>query len=446
MKIDAAREAAFRCIRAVEAEDAYANLVMPGFLAALGLSGRDAGFATELAYGTLRMRGLYDEVIARAAKREPSVLDNPVRWSLWLGAHQALSMRVPPHAAVSETVDLARRHGGPRVAPLVNAVMRRIVERDLEGWTAVVAPARTRDDMAIRHSHPQWVAKELAEALISDDRPTELEALLIADNTPAPVTLVARPGLVDRAELGAEPTRWSPWGATLAGGDPGAIAAVATGEAGVQDEGSQLVAAALVAHRQVAAHEVWLDMCAGPGGKAALLGALAAQNGATLQANEVHHHRAELVKGAVRALPPGVVAVTQADSRDLPPQSFDRILLDAPCTGLGALRRRPESRWRREPADVVVLAELQRELLLVAARAVKPGGLVAYVTCSPVLAETKDVVAAVRGLQQVDARPALAAVTGTVADDWGKGLHVQLWPHVHGTDAMYLALLERPHG
>src|SRR6187551_2618315 len=112
---------------------------MPGIVAALNITGRDAAFATELAYGTLRMHGLYDAIISKAARRDPAALDAPVRWSLWLGAHQALAMRVPPHAAVSETVDLARRHGGPRVAPLVNAVMRRVVERDLEGWHAVVA-------------------------------------------------------------------------------------------------------------------------------------------------------------------------------------------------------------------------------------------------------------------------------------------------------------------
>ncbi|MCR6713341.1 MAG: rRNA small subunit methyltransferase B [Demequina sp.] len=444
--IDAAREAAFRCVRAVDAEEAYANLAMPGILAALSLSGRDAAFATELAYGTLRMHGFYDAVIAHAAKREPSALDAPVRWSLWLGAHQALSMRVPPHAAVSETVDLARRHGGPRVAPLVNAVMRRIVERKLDAWVALVAPSSSREDLAIRHSHPEWVVNALAEALAADGRPEQLEQVLVADNAPAAVTLVARPGLADRAELPGEPTRFSPWGATLTGGDPGAIPAVASGAAAVQDEGSQLVAGALVAFRDVEPGERWLDMCAGPGGKAALLGALAAQHGATLQANEVHEHRARLVRNAVRALPEAVVTVTTTDSRELPPAAFDRILLDAPCTGLGALRRRPEARWRREPADVPILAELQSELLAAAAGALKPGGLVAYVTCSPVLAETRDVVAGAHGLELVDARASIAQITGTPRRSWGAGPHVQLWPHAHGTDAMYLAILQRPHG
>lgn len=446
MKIDAAREAAFRCVRAVDAEDAYANLAMPGILAALSLTDRDAAFATELAYGTLRMHGFYDAVISRAARREPTSLDAPVRWALWLGAHQALSMRVPAHAAVSETVDLARRHGGPRVAPLVNAVMRRIVERERDAWVALVAPSSSREDLAIRHSHPEWVVSALAEALRADDRAAELEALLTADNAPAAVTLVARPGLADRADLPGEPSRLSPWGATLAGGDPGAIPQVASGAAGVQDEGSQLVAGALVAFREVEQGEQWLDMCAGPGGKAALLGALAAQHGATLQANEVHEHRAQLVRNAVRAVPESVVTVTRTDSRELPSAAFDRVLLDAPCTGLGALRRRPEARWRREPSDVAILAELQSELLAAAAGALKPGGIVAYVTCSPVLAETRDIVRAEQGLRLVDARPAVAELTGTPRRSWGAGPHVQFWPHAHGTDAMYLAILERSRG
>ena len=444
MKIDGAREAAFRCVRAADAEDAYANLAMPSFLSALNLSGRDAAFATELAYGTLRMRGLYDAIIAKAAKRDPESLDGPVRWALWLGAHQALNMRVPAHAAVSETVDLARRHAGPRVASFTNAVMRRVVERELSAWLALVAPSSSRDHLAIRYSHPSWVVGELQQALIADGRPVEIEALLAADNDPAHVTLVARPGLADRSSLPGVPTQYSPWGVTLDSGDPGAIAQVASGAAGVQDEGSQLVAGALVLHKPIERGERWLDMCAGPGGKAALLGALAAQNGASLDANEIHEHRAELVRRAVRAVPAGVVTVATADSRELPAATYDRILLDAPCTGLGALRRRPEARWRRELADVRTLAALQTELLAAAASALKPGGVVAYVTCSPVVAETRDIARAQRGLRMVDARPAMAALTGTETTAWGRGPHIQLWPHVHHTDAMYLALLERP--
>lgn len=493
--MDAPREAAYQCVRGVVHDDAYANLVLPAIITRFKLSGRDAAFATELAYGALRMRGLYDAIVSSASRRDALGLDEPVRLALWLGVHQALAMRVPPHAAVSQTVDLARRHGGPRVAPFVNAVMRRVTERSREDWLTLVAPTATRADLAVRHSHPQWVVGELQAALAADGRAGELEQLLEADNAAPSVTLVARPGLVDRDELPATATRWSPWGATLVSGDPGAVPAVAEGLAAVQDEGSQLVAGALVAHRGVRPGERWLDMCAGPGGKAALLGALAAQRGATLDANELHTHRVELVHQAVRALPPGAVRVVQGDARTLAGMRtngggdahgnggdsaggstngstngsntngggngytraglYDRILLDAPCTGLGALRRRPEARWRRQPEDIPELVALQRDLLAAAAVLLRPatpenstgphqpGGLLAYVTCSPLLAETRLVNDLPGGLTLIDARPALASLTDTNRDAWGKGPHVQLWPHAHGTDAMFLALLER---
>jgi 16S rRNA C967 or C1407 C5-methylase (RsmB/RsmF family) len=200
---------------------------------------------------------------------------------------------------------------------------------------------------------------------------------------------------------------------------------------------------------------LWLDMCAGPGGKAALLAAVAAQRGARLIAAEAAPHRARLVKRALQPIH-GLHKAITADGTAPPWREaiFDRVLVDAPCTGLGALRRRPESRWRREPQDVPQLARLQKRLLVSAFRAVRPGGVVAYVTCSPHLAETRDVVAAVLAhhgvptpgesgpghprVEQIDARPLLPGVP-----DLGDGPDVQLWPHLHGTDAMYLAMFRR---
>ena len=218
----------------------------------------------------------------------------------------------------------------------------------------------------------------------------------------------------------------------MTGGDPGDLAAVRARRAGVQDEGSQLCALALAAAPLEGRDERWLDLCAGPGGKAALLAALAAGRGATLSANELREHRAELVRQATAAWS---VDVSVGDARQLAPVEggYDRVLLDAPCTGLGALRRRPEARWRRRPADVPELAALQRELLAAALRLVRPGGVVAYVTCSPHPAETRDVVA---GHVLVDARPAFPGVP-----DLGDGPTVQLWPHRHGTDAMFCAFV-----
>jgi 16S rRNA (cytosine967-C5)-methyltransferase len=422
---DAARLAAYDVLRAVRVDDEYANLVLPRVLKARGLSGRDAAFATELAAGTLRGQGTYDAIIDACldGKVQPRVRD-----VLRLGAHQLLAMRVPTHAAVSATVDLARARSGPRSGGLVNAVLRTISGHDLTGWVARLAPDRERDlvgHLALAHSHPRWVVEALLEAVGVD----EVEALLAADNAAPRVTLVARPGLATREELPGEPTVLSPYGVVLEGGDPGAVPAVAEGRAAVQDEGSQLVAIALADAPLEGRDERWLDLCAGPGGKAALLAALAAPRGAKVLANERQEHRAALVARSTRATAAGLLGVVCADGTRPAwrPDTFDRVLVDAPCTGLGALRRRPEARWRRTPGDLAGLVPLQRALLEAALDAVRPGGVVAYATCSPVPAETTGVVDAV-----LAARPD-AALEGTRR--W--------WPHRDGTDAMFVALVRR---
>jgi 16S rRNA (cytosine967-C5)-methyltransferase len=415
---DDARQVAFDVLRALDERDAYLNLLLPALLRERGLSGRDAAFATELAHGTVRWRGSYDAILTALTKGraiEPAVLD-----ALRLGTHQILSMRVPDHAAVSTTVDLVKSAVGHRAVGFTNAVLRKVADRSLEAWVADVTVDLDADAArAVRTSHPQWIVAALREALDADD---ELDAFLAADNEPPKVTLAARPGLCDPAELPGRPGRLSPYARVLDGGDPGEIAAVREGRAGVQDEGSQVVALrlaeAVVDGRDVA----WLDLCAGPGGKAALLAALAAQRGATLVANEVQAHRVELVRAAVARL--SNVTVTHEDGRSGPwaPGTFDRVLVDAPCTGLGALRRRPESRWRRTPADVDALRPLQEALLRRALELVRPGGVVAYATCSPHVAETRGI------LSSVGVQP--ESVT-------------QLWPHRDGTDAMFCAIVRR---
>jgi 16S rRNA (cytosine967-C5)-methyltransferase len=220
----------------------------------------------------------------------------------------------------------------------------------------------------------------------------------------------------------------------MTGGEPAGVAAIRERRAGVQDEGSQLCALALAGAPLDGRDEQWLDLCAGPGGKAALLAALAAERGATLTANELRPHRADLVR---RLTEPWGVEVHVGDGRTFAgrPDGYDRVLLDAPCTGLGALRRRPEARWRRRADDLAELTRLQRELLAAALRLVRPGGVVAYVTCSPHPAETAEVVA---GQPVLDTRPLFPGVEGL-----GDGPAVQLWPHRHGTDAMFCALLRR---
>lgn len=459
-KKDPARIIAFRALRAVDERDAYANLVLPPMLAEAERKGeldrRDAALTTELVYGTLRLRGSYDAIIAACTDRPLREVDPPVLDVLSLGAHQLLATRIPTHAAVSATVELARVVLGDGRAKFVNAVLRRISTQDLDAWIEQVAPPYDRDaedHLAVVHSHPRWVVSALWDALgrwqPQDAGRAAIERLLHADNERPAVTLVARPGRATVAELRealpeAEPGHWSPCAVRLAeGGDPAVLGAVREHRAGVQDEGSQLVALALAAAPLAGPDRLWLDGCAGPGGKAALLGALAAERGAALVASERLPHRARLVARALIGNPgPYTVIAADATRPAWQPAAFDRVLVDVPCSGLGALRRRPEARWRRRPDDIAGFGPLQRELLRGAIQATRIGGVVGYATCSPHLAETRavvdDVLRAVPGLEWIDARPLLPALPAL-----GDGPDVQLWPHLHGTDAMYLALLRR---
>ncbi|MBM9509728.1 rRNA cytosine-C5-methyltransferase [Streptomyces sp. KK5PA1] len=454
---------AFEALRAVAERDAYANLVLPGLLRAAEeeavrkgerFDRRDAALATELVYGTLRRQGTYDAVIAACVDRPLREVDPPVLDVLSLGAHQLLGTRIPSHAAVSATVELARVVLGDGRARFVNAVLRKVAARDLTEWLGEVAPPwdeDPEDHLAVVHSHPRWVVSALWDALGGDR--AGIEDLLAADNERPEVTLVARPGRATPAEIeeslpaGAVlPGRWSPYALRLAeGGDPAAVDAVREGRAGVQDEGSQLVALALAAAPLDGPDRRWLDGCAGPGGKAALLAALAAGRGAELVAAEKQPHRARLVARALSGNPgPHQVVVADGTRPAWAPGSFDRVLVDVPCSGLGALRRRPEARWRRRPEDLAAFAPLQRALLTEALNAVRVGGVVAYATCSPHLAETRAVVEDVLdspnapAATPIDARPLLPALPHL-----GSGPDIQLWPHLHSTDAMYLALLRR---
>ena len=504
-RADPARRAAYDVLRAVADRDSYANLLLPALLAERRLTGRDAAFATELTYGTLRGRGTYDAILAACSDRDQ--LDPPVQDVLRLGAHQLLATRVGPHAAVATSVDLVKDVCGPRPSGFVNAVLRRVATRDLEAWMAIVAPDRAQDPsgyLAVRHSHPRWIVDAFRDAL-GDAADAELEDALAAGNVRPDVVLAVTPGPSGLEEPGPEVvlavtpgpsgllkpgqaagrTQWSPYGLRLTGGDPAPL--VATGQAAVQDEASQLAALALtrVEPSDAASQDrLWLDLCAGPGGKARLLAGLAAARGARLVASDLRPHRARKVLRALRRARPGHAsddpgqtsdspgrasdgpgragdspdragdgpdrasdnAVVVADGLRVPwpPGTFDRVLADVPCSGLGSLRRRPEARWRKTPQGVRDLARIQRGLLNAALDSVRPGGVVAYVTCSPHVAETRDVVTAVADSRAdvtiLDAPAVLAEVPGLRASD---PRFAQFWPHRHGTDAIFLALLRR---
>ncbi|SMH39270.1 16S rRNA (cytosine967-C5)-methyltransferase [Rathayibacter oskolensis] len=446
-----ARRVAYDVLLAVSGSDAYANLVLPARIRAAGLSPADAGLATELCYGTLRMSGYYDRVIALAAGRAVEAIDPPVLDALRLGVHQLLGTRVAPHAAVNESVALVASGSSRGAVAFANAVLRTVSRESAEEWSARVSAAASSvdDRLAALSSHPVWIVRALRRALAAEGAAGELEALLASDNLAPRVNLVALPGLAEPSELPeATADRYSPVGAVSIGGDPEAVPAVHEGRARVQDEGSQLAALALSRARPIVAGERWLDLCAGPGGKAALLAAEARGGGATLLANEVVPGRAGLVRQALAAVDPSV-EVRIGDGRDIGrehPEEFDRILLDAPCTGLGALRRRPEARWRKTAADVEPLATLQGELLDAALQALAPGGLLAYVTCSPHLGETRRVLALAQerhALELLDTPAILRTVTREPLPLRDGTSHVQLWPHRHGTDAMFIQVLRR---
>jgi 16S rRNA (cytosine967-C5)-methyltransferase len=446
------RSVALDLLMQVEASDAYANLLLPKLINKAGLDAREAGFAQELAFGSLRWQLFYDRVIEECAKRYTDEIDLTALIVLRFGAHQVLGMRVPSHAALSETVELAKSYLSQGGVGFVNGVLRRVTEKDREAWVKiVVGRCETEvEKLAVEYSHPQWIVRALEGALKLDGRGDELTDLLFADNLAPLVNLAALPGLATSSDtVDLLPGRASPIGFELESGDPWNLVGVRDGVLRVQDQGSQLAALLLTQAEPAKPGEQWLDLCAGPGGKAALLAAEARLASATLTANELQPHRAKLVEQALQEVDRSV-KVNVGDGALFGaehPETFDRILLDAPCTGLGALRRRPEARWRKSAEDVGDLTKLQEQLLVGAWAALKPGGILAYVTCSPHQAETNGVVSWAetkfgKAFELLDAKLIMEKLNPELHLNQSRKT-IQLWPHIHGTDAMYVALIRK---
>ncbi|OKL54294.1 hypothetical protein BSZ39_04835 [Bowdeniella nasicola] len=450
MSLTDSRRVAIDTLLDIDLEEAYASIRLPEILRQAQLSPRDAAFATELVYGTSRLTGRYDAIFRLiTGRRSMGELDPPVRAILRMAAHDMLALKTSPHAVVSQAVDATREYCGHRPTGFVNGVLRTLSRRDLAEWRCDVLAGR--DGIAHWYSHPSWLVTELSAALASHgDDPRDLTKLLVANNNPPSVDLAVRIG--DRAALqrhlpfDVEPTLYSPIGLRMSRGNPGRIREVRSGKVAVQDEGSQLMTLLAMHAPLEGPDSAWLDMCAGPGGKAGILAAEAARRGAHLVANEVFEHRAELVRSSLA--PFEDVQIRVGDGREIgeaEPKKYDRILLDAPCTGTGSLRRRPEARWRKRPADLEELTALQRELLTSAAGALRDGGVLVYVTCSPLVAETLTQVrhaTKTLGLTQLSAPEILR---GAIATDieLPEGDNVQLWPHRHGTDAMFGTVFTR---
>ena len=425
-RIDNPRLLAFEVLAEVGLQGAYSNLILPKALSESILEANDRAFATELVYGTLRMQGRHDHFISAASDRSLEQIDPKALIVLRLGTHQLKQMRVPSHAAIYESVELAKKVVGKSTASFVNAILRKIDSLDFEQLSK---PTQEYARLALEYSHPEWIVSSYFDSLKNS---SDVISLLQANNNPAKPTLIAWPGLATQGELleaGALAIASSSVAATF-DGNPGDIAAIRERRAGVQDLGSQLVVEKF--YDQFKPNLRWLDLCAGPGGKAAYLSALLKRDGGSLLANEISNERAKLVSQVMHH---GEVNVS--DGRSMPDElgKFDRILLDAPCTGIGALRRRPEVRWRRNLQDLKNLTQLQSELLESATRLLSPGGIIAYVTCSSHQAETKF---QIRSFLKQHSNFTRIPVQDERADIDGD---LQLWPHRDGTDAMFLSLL-----
>ena len=435
---DVSRVLAFEILTQVNRHEAYANLLLPKALGESNFEQRDRGFVTELVYGTIRMQGRHDWILAQVSERAWESVDAGIVDVARLGAHQLFEMRVPTHAAVSATVELARKVLGESKATYVNALLRKVSSRPVEEWNAFIEEIKDPiERLGIKYSHPEWIVSAYFD-LLRDE--AEVLKALQANNVPASPTLVSWPGRSTQAELvelGGVATKYSPFGATSVD-IPSEIDLIRKRRAGVQDEGSQLVAD--VFSKAAMSQMDWLDLCAGPGGKAALISSIAKMNGKEFIANEISPARARLVEQVIAG---GEVWIGDGRSLAEKERSFGAVIADVPCTGIGALRRRPEVRWRRKPSDLPGLTKLQGELLDSAVSLVRIGGVVGYATCSPHLAETKvQVSAALKrhpNIRQISVEPFLPL---NLADAMVNG-SMQLWTHRHGTDAMFLTLFER---
>ncbi len=434
---DASRLLAFDLITEVNRNDGYSNLLLPQSLSSSSLDERDRSLVTELVYGTLRMQGKHDWILSQVSDRPWSEVDPGIVDIARLGLHQIHEMRIPDHASVSATVEVARKRVGESKASFVNALLRSVTRKSIEEWFAPLhAIADPVLRLSIQYSHPEWIVSAYFDLLKDWD---QVEAALAVNNIPALPTLVSWPGYSLRqelVELGGEATSYSQFGARWKG-NPGDLELIRHRLAGVQDEGSQLVASVF---SSAAGGKTWLDLCAGPGGKAALLSAIAKTRDIVFTANEISTPRSDLVRRVVHG-----ARVWTGDGREVAhhAESFDAILIDAPCTGLGALRRRPEVRWRRSIKDLRELTQLQRELISAAIGVLNPGGVLGYATCSPHLAETSvqvsDILKKYPEMELMD----ISQYLPPNLNDAVRAGSMSLWTHRHGTDAMFLSLLRK---
>jgi len=436
-----AREAALEVLHRVDAGQAFSGVLLRRVLERAGLPAADEALAAELTLGTLRHRAEVDWALSHVSHTPLDDLPSRIRAVLRMGAYQLMFLdRIPASAACSQAVELAKRFGHRGTARLVNAVLRRVAAAP----DVIPADASTPEGIALRHSHPLWLVRRWVDRFGVD----EARALCRTNNVTPPAsvrlnTLRGTPASVAAAieALGVvtAPSMLAPEGAHIVQASPHARrAAYAEGWVSPQDEGSMLVSR-LVAPRP---GETIVDACAGSGGKAMHLAALMENRGRVVAADIVP---AKLAANARHAKRLGVTIVeprllAARSLTDVLPAGADRVLVDAPCSGLGVLRRRPEIRWRIQPEQLRTLAARQRGIMEDASAAVRPGGLLVFSVCTLEPEEGPAVVS-----EFLDAHPEFdpEPIEGAVFARVPRGPGAFLYPHLHGTDGFFVAMCRR---
>ncbi|MDR7483026.1 MAG: 16S rRNA (cytosine(967)-C(5))-methyltransferase RsmB [Armatimonadota bacterium] len=443
-----AREAAFTVLLRTEAAGAFATVLLFRTLQRSRLAAADRALATTLVLGVLRHRGRLDWALAAFLRRPLHDLPPAIRTILRLGAYQVLDLtRIPAAVAVDEAVALARRHGHPGTAGLVNAVLRRL---SADGSPPPPDPAADpAGHLAVVHSQPRW----LVERWLARWDAADVTALAAACTRPAPSvvranTLVATPEEV-RLALAARGVPVAagllPEALRVRGALTARLPLYARGLFAMQDEGAMVVARALAP----TAGSVVIDACAAPGGKTSHLAALMRNTG-RLVACDVHPGKLAALAHRCATMGASNVEAHHLDARSLGrafPRQADAVLVDAPCTGLGVVRRRPDVKWRVAAGDLARCAALQREILAGAAGAVRSGGVLVYSVCSLEPEEGPDVVRAFLGRHPEFRFDSLPATVPRTVNGWplegAEAGEVLLLPHRHDTDGFYVARLAR---
>ncbi len=441
------REAALRALRDVDVKAAYANLALDHHLSGSKLEGRERALATELAYGVTRRRATLDWAISQVATRPLEKMDPWVRNILREAVYQILYMdRIPHSAAVDQAVELAKQYGHAGLAKFVNGVLRNLIRRlpELKWPDEAAEPIRA---LAVKHSYPEWLVSHWLERFGRG----EAVRLLEAGNQVPPLTVRVNRLKATREEAAAalaeegvrtEPTRHSPQGLIIRDLTSASwldrLKAMKQGLITVQDESSMLAAAV------VAPQPGWtvIDVAAAPGGKSTHLAELMDNQGHVI-ALDIHPHKVDLIEQNAARLGTTIVQAVCLDARrvgEMMPERADAILCDLPCSGLGTLSRRPDARWRKSPEDVEALVPVQRAILESAAKALKPGGVLVYSTCTIQPAENEELVEAfVADHPEFRFDNIWGYLPESIAREGQAEGYVQLLPHVHGTDGFFIA-------